>query len=75
MPPFGAVVVGVSFLPGSINLTGCIGRASVPVRRGAQCSSAVCTDALDIGLLLGNHRFRVELRFALCSTCDVIIKQ
>ena len=51
VPPFGAVAVGVSFLPGSINLTGCIGRASVPVRRGAQCSSAVCTDALDIGLL------------------------
>ena len=51
VPLFGAVADGVSCLPGSINLTGCIGRASVPVSRDAQCSSAVCTGGLDEGLL------------------------
>ena len=31
MPPFGAVADSVSCLPSSINLTGCIGRTSVPL--------------------------------------------
>ena len=49
VPPFGAAADDVSCLPGSITLTGCIGRASMPLS-DTQCSSAVCTGS-KVGLL------------------------
>ena len=46
----GAVVDGVSCQSGGIDLTGCIGRASVPPP-STQCRSVVCS-GIRVGLLL-----------------------